>query len=59
MATHSSIPAWDIPQTEEPAGYSPWGFKELGTTERPNNRTKHLCQHLTHDRCTKALPFPP
>ena len=25
MATHSSILAWRIPWTEEPAGYSPWG----------------------------------
>ena len=28
MATHSSILAWEIPQTEEPEGYSPWGHKE-------------------------------
>ena len=27
MATHSSILAWRIPWTEEPAGYSPWGCK--------------------------------
>ena len=25
MATYSSILAWRIPWTEEPAGYSPWG----------------------------------
>ena len=23
MTTHSSIPAWEIQQTEEPVGYSP------------------------------------
>ena len=37
MATHSSILAWKIPWTEEPGrlqGYSPWGRKELDTTER-------------------------
>ena len=38
MATHSSILAGKIPWTEEPGGllacYSPWGRKELGTTER-------------------------
>ena len=34
MATHSSIFAWRIPWTEEPAGYSPRGCKELDTTER-------------------------
>ena len=33
MATDSSILAWWIPWTEEPAGYSPWGHKELDTTE--------------------------
>ena len=34
MATHSSILAWRIPWTQEPGGYSPWGPKELYTTER-------------------------
>ena len=33
MATHSSILAWRIQWTEEPGGYSPWGCKELDTTE--------------------------
>ena len=33
MATHSCIPAWRIPWTEEPDGYSPWGHKGLDTTE--------------------------
>ena len=33
MATHSSIFAWEISQTEEPGGlYSPWGHKELDTS---------------------------
>ena len=27
MATHSSILAWEIPWTEEPASYMPWGGK--------------------------------
>ena len=31
MATHSSILAWRIPQTEESG--CPWGCKELDTTE--------------------------
>ena len=35
MAAHSSILAWRIPHTEEPGGlYSPWGRKELDTTEQ-------------------------
>ena len=35
MATHSSILAWEMPRTEELAGYSPWGHKESDTTEQP------------------------
>ena len=33
MSTHSSILAWEIPWTEEPGGYSPWGRKESGITQ--------------------------
>jgi len=33
MVTHSSIPPWRIPWTEEPSGLSPWGNIELDTTE--------------------------
>ena len=36
MATHSSILAWKIPQTEKLEGYIPWGCKESDTTE-------HIC----------------
>ena len=32
-AIHSSILAWRIPWTEEPASCSPWGCKELDMTE--------------------------
>ena len=32
MATHSSIFAWKIPQTEEPGGYSSWDHKESDLT---------------------------
>ena len=28
MATPSSILVWEIPLTEEPGGYSPWGCSE-------------------------------
>ena len=49
MATHSSILAWRIPWTEEPAGlYSPQGCKELDTTER-------LHFHFIH---SKTIPQP-
>ena len=34
MATHPSFLAWRVPWTEEPGRYSPWGCKELETTER-------------------------
>ena len=34
MATHSSVVFWKVPWTEEPGGlHSPWGHKELDTTE--------------------------
>ena len=33
MATHSSILTWRILQTDALAGHSPWGRKELDTTE--------------------------
>ena len=29
LATHFSILAWRIPQTDQPGGYSTWGLKEL------------------------------
>ena len=38
MEIHSSILAWRIPWTEGLVGYSPWGRKELDTTEA----TKHV-----------------
>ena len=34
METHSGIPAWKIPWTEELVGYSPRGHKELDMTEQ-------------------------
>ena len=34
MATHSSVPAWEIPWTEGPGGLQPTGRKESDTTER-------------------------
>ena len=42
MATHSSILAWRIPWTEETGGYSPWGCKELDTTEQPKLSWSHF-----------------
>ena len=34
MATHSNILAWRIAMDRSLAGYSPWGPKELDTTEQ-------------------------
>ena len=34
VATHSSILVWEILWTEELGSCSPWGHKELDTTER-------------------------
>ena len=34
MATHSTIPAWEIPRTEVLEGYNPWVHKESDMTEQ-------------------------
>ena len=44
MATQSSTLAWKIPWTEEPGGYSPWGRKELDTTEQLH----FMCDFTSH-----------
>ena len=49
MATQSSILAWRIPWTEEPAGYSPKGHKELDTTKRLN--TFHFQSGYMNSTC--------
>ena len=46
MATHSSVLAREIPWTEKPGGYSPYGHKELDTTEHAHTHT------LTHSDST-------
>ena len=42
MTAHSSILAWEIPWTEEPGRYSPWGRKrvrhKLASKEQENNK---------------------
>ena len=35
MAIHSSILAWRIPWTEEPAGYMALGSQDSDTTQQP------------------------
>ena len=38
MATHSSIPAWEIPWTVEPGGLQSLGSKK----KKESNTTKHI-----------------
>ena len=39
MATHSSIPAWRIPWTEEPGGLQSMGSQSLGHNRGTNTHT--------------------
>ena len=52
MTTHSSILADKSHLQRSLAGYSPWGHKELDTTEQLNKHTQaHKCMHThTHTR---------
>ena len=43
MATRSSILAWEMPEQRSLVGYSPWGCKELDTTEQLNMYICKLC----------------
>ena len=45
MATHSSVLAWRIPWRRSLVGYSPWGRKELDTTERLST---HALEHVMY-----------
>ena len=47
LATHSHNLAWELPWTEEPVGYSPWGGKELDTIEWLNNNKKYQVYNPT------------
>ena len=60
MATHLSVHAWEIPWTEELAGYNPCGCKESDMTERTYTHThthklsNRLSQvHLWYHKMTK------
>ena len=66
MATHSSILAWRIPWMRSLVGYSPWGHKELDTTEvtvhvsqcRENVRYRKRWQEYTEELYKKDLHDP-
>ena len=49
MATHSSILAWEFHAPRSLAGYSPWGHKESGTSERLNNRSINFWNSLSYN----------
>ena len=41
METHSDIPAWEIPWTEEPGGLQSWEAMEELDRTKPLNNNKH------------------
>ena len=48
MATHSNALAWEIPWTEEPAGYSSWGCKRVRLKLTTKTTTwVESCSHLS------------
>ena len=55
MATHSNVPAWNTPWTKSLLGYSPWGHKELDTTEHAYTHT-HTHTH-THTRGPTSMSW--
>ena len=52
MANHSSILAWRIPMV----GYSPWGHKELDTTEQLSTHTYLRIKVMLGVLTVKQLP---
>ena len=57
MAIHSSIRSWEIPWTEDPAGYSPWDHKELDTIEHRKQQKKKKKIAKMPLRSFKTIPF--
>ena len=64
MATHSSVLAWKIPQTEEPGGLQSLGSQRVGhyrATKQPqqlkylrvnnDHALKHFSQKEANDKC--------
>ena len=47
MATHSSVLAWEIPQTEEPGGLQSMGWQSLDMTE-------HMYTYCVHEALGKT-----
>ena len=56
MATHSSILAWRVLWTEEPAGLHSMGRKESDTTERLTQVCR-LSRHVSRVMLVQACPI--
>ena len=52
METHFIILAWKIPWTEE---HSPWGTKELDTTQELNNKVGRARWVVTFESLTQVV----
>ena len=48
--------AWEIPWTEEPAGLSPWGFKESDMAEQLSTSTQ---SQISQEKCLVPQDHPP
>ena len=48
MATHSSIPAWEIPRAEEPCWLQSVGSQESDTTNGLSRRRHHQFLHASY-----------
>ena len=58
MATHSSILAWRILQTEESGSYSPWSCKGSDTWTLPPTSAPRNNRPGLHQRARRGLPGP-
>ena len=52
MATHSSIPAWRIPWTEEPGGLQSMGSRRVG---EDGSNVEHTHAHSTLEQVLKTI----
>ena len=65
-ATHSSMPAWRIPQAEEPGRLRSIGLQKLDTTEATKHARMSKLHHRPHERrsqhvgicCRLGVPRP-
>ena len=57
MATHSSILAWRIPETEEPGGCRLWGRTESDTTEATQQQQQQHKRQLLSLVCSSDIDF--